>query len=328
MTGDEQEHLLHCERVLQMAYEHFTTPAMVAKAEEYLKPRNHKPFYFQNEQQYKIGFADNSFLQKLNAIGDPALLNAALSVGLVMRKENRTFNFFWDRVMIPIVNKGKVVGFGGRAIKPDVENKYVNSVESVVFKKGEMFFSTGNKSSDTALLVEGYFDAIAISSNGGFACASMGTAINADLMKELFSSGKTVVILYDGDAPGLKAAKRAALEALTVVGPEDQVYVCLLNEGFDPDEYIQEFGYSALQSHVELNKVSLFDFLTPSKQQSLDELVYEFSKLADSLRDTHNEYAIESLRNQLSRWLPSPLIKDLFPSPQLTTPTMGMVNKV
>lgn len=328
MTGDEQEHLLHCERVLQMAYEHFTTPAMIAKAEGYLENRKHKSFFYLNDQQYKIGFSDNTFLQKLNSIGDPALLNAALSVGLVMRKENRTFNFFWDRVMIPIVNKGKIVGFGARAIKPEVENKYINSVESIIFKKGEMFFSTGSESSDTALLVEGYFDAITISANGGYSCASMGTAINAELMKELFASGKTVVILYDGDAAGLKAAKRAALEALTVIGPEDKVYVCLLNEGFDPDEYVQEFGYSALQSHIELNKVSLFDFLTPSKQQSLDDLVYEFSKLTDSLRDTRNEYAIESLRNQLARWLPSPLIKDLFPSPQSTTPTMGMVNKV
>lgn len=328
MTGDEQEHLLHCERVLQMAYEHFTAPAMVSKAEEYLKGRNHNSFFVLNDQQYNIGFADNTFLQKLNSIGDPALLNAALSVGLVMRKDNRAFNFFWDRVMIPIVNKGKIVGFGARAIKPEADNKYINSIESSVFKKGEMFFSAGSESDNTALLVEGYLDAIAISAHGGYSCASMGTAINAELMRELFSSGKSVVILYDGDAPGMKAAKRAALEALTIITPEDNVYVCLLNEGFDPDEYIQEFGYSALLSHIELNKVSLFDFLTPSKQQSLDDLVYEFSKLADSLRDTQNEYAIESLRNQLSRWLPAPLIKDLFPSPQTMTPTMGMVNKV
>ena len=158
-------------------------------------------------------------------------------------RSGRALDRFFGRVMFPIIDlRGNVVAFGGR-ILGDGKPKYLNTSETPVFSKGDMLFALNfakNCGSGRLILCEGYMDVIALH-QAGFpeAVATLGTALTASQARLMARYAKEIVVCYDSDGPGQKAASRA-IPMLRDAGLT--VRVLAVPEGKDPDEYIKAEG--------------------------------------------------------------------------------------
>ena len=163
---------------------------------------------------------------------------------------------FAGRVMFPVHDEaGRVVGFGGRALGQHTKTaKYINSPESPVYKKSKILYGLwqGKKhiqQSDNCYLVEGYMDVISMHRSGiQNVVASSGTSLTVEQVKAIHRFASKVIIVYDGDEAGQKAAQRAipmlleeGLQVKTVVFPDSH----------DPDSYARAFGEQALKTFLE-----------------------------------------------------------------------------
>ncbi len=230
-------------------------------AKHYLKRRN-----IDNNviEKFSIGYCPEkgilvSFLKnKLSkSYSEKELLGYLEKAGLVRIKEHgKIYEFFNNRITFPIKNiYNKIVGFGGRVLDNSLP-KYINSPESIVFKKGEIMFGEHNAISSIhknnySLLVEGYMDVIALQ-NAGIegVLASLGTAITEKHLQKLWRYGQEVIICLDGDEAGIRAAKRMSDIALPHISAEKKVSFIKIPTGFDPDDYINSKGKAAFQELV------------------------------------------------------------------------------
>ena len=186
-------------------------------------------------------------------------------LGLIRLSDRGQYNLLRDRVIFPIRDtRGRVIGFGGRALSPDDKAKYINSPESVVFHKGQHLyglFEARSQSFDQWLVVEGYLDVISLHQAGIFgAVASMGTAISDNQIERLFRSKPVVTMAFDGDSAGQTAAMRALQTALPKLGGEHQLKFLTLPGNQDPDSYVREQGAQNLISAIK-QSANLSDFL-------------------------------------------------------------------
>ena len=168
----------------------------------------------------------------------------------VSKKNGNLFDRFRDRLMFPIIDvRGNVIGFGGRIMKKDDNAaKYLNSPETLIFNKRKNLFGL-NVAKKTKhpymILVEGYMDAIALHQYG-FDCAvaSLGTSLTEEHAVLLSRYTENVVLIYDGDEAGQRAAQRA-IPMLEKAGLA--VKVLQLKDAKDPDEYLKKFGADKFQ---------------------------------------------------------------------------------
>ena len=166
-----------------------------------------------------------------------------LSAAVVRAGKSTSFDLFRGRVMFPIIDlRGNVIGFGGRVIGSQVP-KYLNSSDTLVFKKSRGLYALNFAKSSgkrQILLTEGYMDTIALH-QAGFdnTVATLGTALTGDQARLVAQYANEVVIAYDSDIPGQKATRRAA-ELFGETGLA--VRVLSLEGAKDPDEYIKKFG--------------------------------------------------------------------------------------
>jgi DNA primase len=173
---------------------------------------------------------------------------------LLTRNNNRMYDKFRDRLMFPIFDtRGNVVAFGGRALKDGTPAKYLNSDETLVFQKREMLFALNyakNSKADYFILCEGYMDVISMHQAGfDSAVASLGTAITPAQARLISRMGKKEVILsYDADAAGQKAASRG-INLFAEVGVKARVLK--MDGAKDPDEFIKKFGAEAFRHLIE-----------------------------------------------------------------------------
>lgn len=160
---------------------------------------------------------------------------------------------FRDRVMFPIIDlQGSVIAFGGRDISGTSHAKYVNTGDTLVYKKTNNLFAMNiakNTSGDSIILGEGYMDVVAMHSAGfNNAVASCGTALTQEQAAIISKYAKKVIISYDADEAGQKAVKRA-IPILRKAGLAIRVLV--VSSGKDPDEYIREKGAAGFKNLVE-----------------------------------------------------------------------------
>ena len=195
---------------------------------------------------FGIGYADkewNSLTAELRKEGVSA--DMMVELGLASQKGDRIYDKFRSRLMFPIINtQGKIIGFGGRIIG-EGEPKYLNSPESLVFLKKNNLYGLNVTRSEIqkegfAILVEGYMDVVGLYQGGvKNVTASLGTALTEQQARLLSRYTKKVVLCYDADAAGVKAALRG-IDVLRAAGMD--VSVLHVDDGKDPDEYIKKHG--------------------------------------------------------------------------------------
>ncbi len=168
-----------------------------------------------------------------------------------------SFDRFRDRIIFPITDfKGRIVGFGGRALSPDAPAKYLNSPETELFHKGSLLYNgaparNAAREAGTVIAVEGYVDVIRMVS-AGFAhtVAPLGTALTDRQLQILWRMAEEPILCFDGDAAGLRAAHRAADLALPFLEPGKSLRFALLPAGQDPDDLIRASGPDAMAAVI------------------------------------------------------------------------------
>lgn len=203
-------------------------------------------------QQFHLGYApvgwNTIYKYLVEQKGKP--VQQVEQAGLIKpRKEgNGYYDRFRDRIMIPIHDsQGRVIGFGGRSLGDELP-KYLNSPETELFDKGKTLFALDQakdaiRKQDQAVIVEGYFDAIALHAAGiTNIVASLGTALSQEQVRQLlrYTESKQIVLNFDVDAAGTKASQRGIGEIYPLVyGGQVQLRVLNLPNGKDADEFLK-----------------------------------------------------------------------------------------
>ncbi|MEM8641905.1 MAG: DNA primase [Cyanobacteria bacterium P01_G01_bin.54] len=189
--------------------------------------------------------------------------------GLIRKRKKGEgyYDYFRDRLMIPIADaQGRVIGFGSRTLTGE-EPKYLNSPETELFDKGNTLYALDRakkaiSKQDQAIVVEGYFDAIALHTAGfSHAVASLGTALSEAQLKQLsrYTPSKQIILNFDADTAGTKATQRAIteVEALVYSG-QIQLRVLNLPGGKDADEFLQSGEGAIAQYQQQLDAAPLW----------------------------------------------------------------------
>ncbi|MCR5181085.1 MAG: DNA primase [Bacteroidaceae bacterium] len=193
-----------------------------------------------------------------------------LKTGLCIRHDNgKTYDRFRNRVIFPIHTiSGKVVGFGGRVLDSrtkGVQVKYQNSPESIIYSKkrelyGLFFAKQAIVKQDLCYLVEGYTDVMAMHQQGvENVVASSGTALTHEQIRAIHRFTENIVVIYDGDAAGIKASQRG-IDMLLAEGMS--VKLLLLPDGDDPDSFARKHSATEYQQYLSDHQVDFIQFKT------------------------------------------------------------------
>lgn len=242
-------------------------------------------------KKFGLGYSPNSRYELINHLKAKGfkyeeMVNANLAYA---RGNSYVSARFFDRVMFPIIDlRGNVIAFGGR-IMSDQKPKYLNTSDTLAFKKSLNLFSLNfaKMENDGALiLVEGYMDVIALYQTGfKNAVATLGTALTAEQARIMSRYAKEVVICYDSDEAGQKAAARA-IELLRPTGV--LIKVISVPNGKDPDEFIRAYGKDGAARFAQLIKNSGNDIeyrlQKAAHNYNLDESDGKIAYLKDSVK--------------------------------------------
>ena len=205
-------------------------------------------------QQFQLGYAPAGWETIYRYLVEHKRYPVQLieQAGLILPRKSGDgyYDRFRDRLMIPIHDiQGRVIGFGGRTLG-DEQPKYLNSPETDLFSKGKTLFAFDKAKStisqlDQAVVVEGYFDAIALHAVGiTNVVASLGTALSLEQVRQLlrYTESKQLILNFDADAAGTQAAERAIGE-IANLAYRGEVSLRILNlpEGKDADEYLHTY---------------------------------------------------------------------------------------
>ena len=257
--GQKQKHALdamyEAHDLLRKFYHHLLVNTKQGQdALEYLLQRG---FTMESIEKFQLGYSLDSwdyvhnFLKKRDFS-----IERMENAGLLVRRENgeNYFDRFRNRIMFPIFDRqGKTIAFSGRALAPGDEPKYLNSPETPLFNKSKVVYNYHLarpfiRKKGAAVLFEGFADCIsadrAFVHNG---IATMGTALTEQHIQLLKRSTDTIIICYDSDAPGIEAANKTA-DMIRDHGLN--VKIALMPNGYDPDDYIKEFGEEKFQNDI------------------------------------------------------------------------------
>ena len=189
------------------------------------------------------------------------------AAGLIGKNESRDiYPIFRNRITFPIRNiYGKVIAFGGR-ILGEGQPKYLNSPETLVFKKSETLYGE-DKATGAAyqkkriIVVEGYMDVIAMQ-NAGFleTVATLGTAVTVHHLARLWRISDEIIFCMDGDNAGLKSMQRAILTVLPLLKNQQKASFLLLPDGLDQDDAVNELGANYMEDMLE-KRITLSEIL-------------------------------------------------------------------
>jgi DNA primase len=255
------------------------------------------------QQRYRLGYApavQRGGWNFLSAQLSEAERQLAVELGLqVVREKSSGYDRFRDRIMCPIYDsRGRVCGFGGR-ILGDGEPKYLNSPESPIYSKSRLLFGLYQqreaiRKQRRAVLVEGNFDLLALVARGfELGVAPLGTALTREQLRLLKPLADEIVLLFDGDQAGLKAAERSVPLFLA---EQLSGLVALLPPPHDPDTFVTQFGIEPL--------AELIERAGPLPEFALAQLVDRYGETLDG-----KFKIIEELRSLVAA-APSPVQRD------------------
>jgi len=268
-------------------------------ARNYIKNRK---FKVGTIKKFMIGFAPNKWDGLIN---HESIKNSnkqdLIELGLIFKKdnENKYFDKFRNRLIFPFQNiSGRIIGFGGRRLNEEDNPKYLNSPESKIYQKGSILYGLHQAISsirelNTVILVEGYFDLLRLVDSGiENVVASSGTALTENQGRLLKRYTPNVIISYDSDEAGLKAAIRNSeiLDNLDM-----NVSIVQIPEPHDPDSYILEQGKKAYlqllnskKNPLDIKILKFFkDFINPSLDQKykfVDDIIYELISVPNDVK--------------------------------------------
>jgi DNA primase len=257
----------------EQAQEHFRAnlngPAGEA-ARDYLARRGLKP---ETIEQFGLGYslpAGRALLRLFEERQFPG--PQMVESGLIGQREGGGYyDRFRNRLMFPIHNQsGKIIAYGGRALSADEPAKYLNSPETLIYRKGYVLYNLHRakdamRKEERAILVEGYMDAIGVTAAGiGEVVAICGTALTPRHVQAL--KGHRIIINLDPDAAGARGAEKS-VGLLLEEGM--QVRIMELDGGLDPDEYCRERGADAYRERIEQAK-GYFYWLADAARKKFD----------------------------------------------------------
>lgn len=275
-TAEDENRQIRSSRILEMnklAAKFFHNSLIGPEGKEalaYLQKRKFSPALI---KRFGMGFAPNSFNAltnhlKANGFTEKEMVSAFLCG--ISKKTGKPFDLFRNRVIIPIIDtKGDVIAFGGRVLDDSLP-KYLNSSDTPIFKKSKNLFALNYARKDCAdriILCEGYMDVIALHGAGfSNAVATLGTAITPEQARIMERYTKSVVIAYDSDEAGQRAADKA-FKLLGEVGLD--VKILKMTGAKDPDEYIKKFGPERFRRLLDESKTH-FDYKFESVLSKFD----------------------------------------------------------
>ena len=239
-------------------------------AQNYFKKRGLSP---ETIAYWRLGYAPEDWQHLEKAF--PHDIEGLKLLGLIRTSDKgRDFDLLRDRVIFPIRDaKGRVVGFGGRALNDEIKPKYINSPDSEVFHKNQLLYGLYEGRKQKAqdwLMVEGYMDVIALQQYGIYgAVATLGTASNTDHLNILFKQNPCITIAFDGDAAGQKAARRTLEIALPLLNDGRELKFFVLPNHHDPDSLIRREGLENFQRLLKQAPL-LSDFIFAHLTQNQD----------------------------------------------------------
>lgn len=273
-----------------------------AAARNYLQQRDVDP---DTAAAYGLGYASerrDTVVQQLRSKRLP--LELASQLGIIRKSERGWYDLLHNRLIFPIRDQqGQPIGFAGRVLDNSLP-KYINSPESPLYHKSSILFGLDLalrdiRQSGTAIIVEGYFDHLALFRAGiRNALATCGTALTDGHIRLLKKHAQRVCLLFDGDNAGRKATVRAMELCFEQSLP---VYVINLPQGEDPDSYLQHQGVDAFQQRVESARPAFEQFLhwllakTPPdsvdcRVRLMDEIIPRFQRIKDPVeRDLYQK---------------------------------------
>jgi len=245
-------------------------------AREYLKKRNLSK---EEVKKFKIGYVDKqvNFFDRLKKDFSKKIL---IESGLFYldEKKNIYVERFRERIIFPINSiSGQPIGLGGRTIQ---ENnylaKYINSPETPFFKKGSNLYNLDlarklSNKIDHVYLVEGYMDVVGLSKNKiENVVANLGTSLTDKQILILNQFFEDIIICFDGDESGYKAALRAAENSIKELQPEKQISFLFLPDGEDPDSFVNKNGKDYFIDFTKQNKISIHQFIFEHHKRQTD----------------------------------------------------------
>ncbi len=288
-------------------------------AKDYLKERN---LTVKEVKTFKIGYVKKNpnFYEKLIKKFDE---NTLKECGLFYFDEKKSIYVerFRDRIIFPINSiTGQPIAIGGRITqKNSYLAKYINSPETQFFKKGNNLYNLDKarklfNSVNEIFLVEGYMDVVGLSRNGIENCvANLGTALTDRQISMLSQFYDEIVICFDSDDSGYKAAVRAAENSIKELQPENQISFLFLPDGEDPDSYVSKNGKSLFLDFFKTNKISIHDFLfnhfkkqTTNSPSSLAILEKKLRGISSTIKDEFiKKYVLDFFLGKISQFTPN-----------------------
>ncbi len=208
-------------------------------------------------ERWNIGFAPDGWQGLWDHLtGKGVAEDLILAAGLAKpsNQGKRPYDTFRNRIMFPIRDvRGRCTAFGGRAMDPNDNAKYLNSPETELFDKGRSLYNhaparEASGKGQPLVVAEGYMDVIALSEAGFTATvAPLGTAVTEDQLQLLWRISDEPIIALDGDNAGLRAAMRVIDLALPLIEVGKSLRFCLMPEGLDPDDLIRAEGAGAMR---------------------------------------------------------------------------------
>ncbi len=289
------------------------------KVLDYLKKRN---LDNKTVEEFNLGyvpFETRTFLDLKSKFEKKSLTDSGLFY--LDERKNEYVDRFRGRIIFPIYSlTGKPIAVGGRIIEENKKfAKYINSPETNFFKKGNNLYNLNkarkiSNKYDEVYLVEGYMDVIKLHSNQIFNCvANLGTALTNKQILLLGQFFSEIIICFDGDESGYKAALRAAENSLRHLQPEKQISFLFLPDGEDPDSFVENKGKEyflkySIDNKLQIHKFIFNHYLNNSKKTPTDLAMIEkkLSMLANSIADELvKKYILGFFLDKLSNLFPS-----------------------
>ncbi len=289
-----------------------------SKARDYLKNRS----LDKNQvKKFKVGFVEknpNLFEELKNNYQIDDLLETGLFY--LDEKKNIYVERFRGRLIFPINNiSGQPIALGGRIIeKSDFLAKYVNSPETLFFKKGSNLYNLDlarklSNNFDNIFLVEGYMDVVGLNKNGiENVVANLGTSLTDKQIFTLNQFFNDIIICFDGDESGYKAALRAAENSIKDMKPEKQISFLFLPDQEDPDSFVNKNGKDYFLDYSKQNKISIHQFIfnhykknTQNNPSSMAIFEKKLRSIANKIKDNYiKKYVLEYFIEKISGLTP------------------------